>query len=276
MAAELLERGAGKTQAAHEAGISRSTLYYHKKIPERDTRILSEIRHTLSLHPSYGYRRIALHLKRNKKQVQRVMQLFGIKPYRRRGRKPKYAKNPNPVSFPNLIKGWFPERAGTIWVSDFTYLKFHGYFVYLATVEDMFSREVLGWHVSTAHDAFLTSAALFHALTHHTAPSILHSDHGSEYTARSYTELAESFGIHLSMSKKASPWENGYQESFYSQFKVDLGDPQRFSTLGELTEYLHLRLHIYNTYRIHRALKMSPRQYLSQNLNLAPQPALVA
>ena len=238
--------------------------------------ILSEIRHTLSLHPSYGYRRIALHLKRNKKQVQRVMRLFGIKPYRRRGRKPAYAKNTSTASYPNLIKGWFPERAGQVWVSDFTYLKFHGYFVYLATVEDMYSREVLGWHVSTAHDSFLTSAALFHALTYHRPPNILHSDHGSEYTARSYTELAESFGIHLSMSRKASPWENGYQESFYSQFKVDLGDPQRFNTLGELTEYLHFRVHIYNTYRIHHALKMSPRQYLNQLKNSAQHLALAA
>jgi len=36
------------------------------------------------------------------------------------------------------------------------------------------------------------------------------------------------------MSEKGSPWENGYQESFYSHFKVDLGDTKRFETLGEL------------------------------------------
>ena len=204
------------------------------------------------------------------------MQLNGIKPYRRRGRRPKYTKNPSVASYPNLIKGWFPDQPGEVWVSDFTYLRFHGYFVYLATVEDMYSREVLGWHISTAHDAVLTSTTLFHALTYHRPPNILHSDHGSEYTAASYTELATSFGIHLSMSKKASPWENGYKESFYSQFKVDLGDAERFDSLGELTEYLHFRVHIYNTYRIHSALKMSPRQYLGQNFNLIQQPALAA
>lgn len=264
MAAELLGRGASKSEAAKEAGVARSTLYYRKKIPPKDAVLKEEIAKVLQLHPSYGYRRIALHLKRNKKQIQRVMQLSGIKPYRRRGRKPKYTKNPSPVSYPNLIKGWFPEQPGTVWVSDFTYLKFHGSFVYLATVEDMFSREVLGWHVSTSHDSALTSAALFHALTYHRAPNILHSDHGSEYTARSYTELAERFGIHLSMSRKASPWENGYQESFYSQFKVDLGDPERFSTLGELTEYLHLRVQIYNRFRIHSAHKKSPQDFVRQ------------
>lgn len=257
---------------AAELGVSRSTLYYERKIPERDEGLLTEIRQVLQLHPSYGYRRIALHLGRNKKQVQRVMQNAGIKAYRRRGKKPAYAKNTAEAAYPNLIRGWFPERPGQVWVSDFTYLRFHGHFVYLATVEDMFSREVLGWHVSTAHDAALTGAALFHALTYHRAPDILRSDHGSEYTAKAYTELADSFGIRISMSRKASPWENGYQESFYSQFKVDLGDPQRFATLGELTEYLHLRVHVYNTYRIHSALRMSPRQYLS----ITRLPALAA
>ena len=262
---------ATKKAVALELGIARSSLYYQKKIPERDLLLLAEIKQVLKLHPSYGYRRTAQHLGLNKKRVQRVMQATHLKPYRRRGKKPEYIKNTSAVIYPNLVKGWFPSRKGEVWVSDFTYLRFHGYFVYLATVEDMYSREVLGWHISTSHDAALTGSALFHAVTYHQAPNILHSDHGSEYTAKSYTELAESFGIHLSMSKKASPWENGYQESFYSQFKVDLGDPERFSTLGELTEYIHLRIHIYNTYRIHSAFGMSPRQ----NLNVVRQPALV-
>lgn len=271
MARSVPRELATKKAVALELGIARSTLYYKKKIPKRDELILGEIRKVLQLHPSYGYRRIAQHLHLNKKQVQRVMQNFGVKPYRRRGRKPNYTKNTTDVAYPNLIKGWFPDRTGIVWVSDFTYLKFHGYFVYLATVEDMHSREVMGWHISTSHDAALTGSALFHALTYHKPPAILHSDHGSEYTAISYTELAEQCGIQISMSKKASPWENGYQESFYSQFKVDLGDPSRFRTLGELTEYLHLRVYIYNTYRIHSAFKMSPRQYV----NVTRQPALV-
>lgn len=262
---------ATKKAVASELGIARSTLYYKKKIPGRDEQLLAEIRTVLRLHPSYGYRRIAQHLHLNKKQIQRVMQGAGVKPYRRRGRKPAYTKDTTEAAYPNLIKGWFPSEAGSVWVSDFTYLKFHGYFVYLATVEDIYSREVMGWHISTSRDAALTGAALFHALTYHKAPNILHSDHGSEYTAKAYTELAEAFSIQISMSKKASPWENGYQESFYSQFKVDLGDQQRFDTLGELTEYLHFRVHIYNTYRIHSAFGMSPRQ----NLNFVRQPALV-
>lgn len=63
------------------------------------------------------------------------------------------------------------------------------------------------------------------------------------------------------MSHKGSPWENGYQESFYSQFKVDLGDPNRFKTLGELAVAVYHQLYYYNNLRIHSQLKMPPRLY---------------
>jgi hypothetical protein len=36
------------------------------------------------------------------------------------------------------------------------------------------------------------------------------------------------------MSAPGCPWENGYQESFYKGFKLDLGDPNQHVTLGEL------------------------------------------
>ncbi len=254
---------ATKKELAAKLGIARSSLYYHKKIPPKDELLLADIRTVLHLHPSYGYRRLSIHLGVNSKRVRRVLKLSGIKPYRRRGKKPHHTKNTDIASaYPNLIKGWFPEKVGQIWISDFTYLPFHGRFVYFATVIDLFSREHLGWYISTAHNAALTSAALFHALTFHKPPGILHSVQGVEYKAKTYVELAQKFNIQVSMSKKASPWENGYQEPFYSQFKVDFGDPERFRTLGELSEYLHLRVFIYNSYRIHLSLKASPRAFL--------------
>ena len=57
------------------------------------------------------------------------------------------------------------------------------------------------------------------------------------------------------------PWENGYQESFHSQFKVDLGDPNRFKTLGELVYTIYQTIYAYNHTRIHTALKMPPEQF---------------
>lgn len=64
------------------------------------------------------------------------------------------------------------------------------------------------------------------------------------------------------MSKKGSPWENGYQESFYNNFKTDLGlEFDRFNSLGELVEAIHQTINYYNQQRIHTTLKMSPNQF---------------
>lgn len=70
------------------------------------------------------------------------------------------------------------------------------------------------------------------------------------------------------MSKKASPWENGYQESFYNNFKTDLGlEFDRFETMGEIIAAIHQTITYYNRKRIHTSLKMTPEQFKQKRLN---------
>lgn len=92
-------------------------------------------------------------------------------------------------------------------------------------------------------------------------PLIFHSDNGSEYAAKVFIATLEDFDIHISRSAPGCPWENGYQESFYDKFKVDLGDPARFRTLGELVAEVYRLLYAYNHTRIHSALKMPPATF---------------
>jgi len=66
------------------------------------------------------------------------------------------------------------------------------------------------------------------------------------------------------MSRAGCPWENGYQESFYKGFKQDLGDPNRFETLGELIAEIYRTINYYNRKRIHTALGMSPLQFAQE------------
>jgi putative transposase len=193
----------------------------------------------------------------NRKRVKRVMRIFGIRPYRRRGRKFRKTKDTG-ASFPNLLLTEFPRYPHHIWASDFTHISFHGRIVYTATIIDLCTREVVGFSVMTTHSVTLVVNALLAAIHKHSHPAIIHSDHGSEYTSKEYVSLNDQLGIAMSMSKKASPWENGYQESFYSQFKVDLGDPNRFQNLGELVYAIYRTVHSYNNRRIHTALKMPP------------------
>lgn len=95
---------------------------------------------------------------------------------------------------------------------------------------------------------------------------IFHSDNGSEYEASLLRSILIEFGIQISRSRPACPWENGYQESFYSQFKVELGDPSRFASLGELVAEIYRAVHYYNTVRIHSALRLSPQAFANRLL----------
>jgi transposase InsO family protein len=244
-------------------GFSRTHQYYHHRQPEKDWETKQLIETTLRDHPSYGHKRLALHLKLNKKRILRVMQLFGIKPYRRTT--PKLYKKPKDSVFPNLLMTEAPLGPGDIYASDFTYLKYHGWWVYVATVLDVFTREIVGVSVLTTHHTQLVLNALGSAVLNRPPPRIIHSDQGSEYTSMDYTNLVQSLKIQQSMSAPGCPWENGYQESFYKGFKLDLGDPNRFETLGELVAAVYQTINYYNQKRIHSALKLPPRLFKEQH-----------
>ena len=76
-----------------------------------------------------------------------------------------------------------------------------------------------------------------------------------------YETVLIGYGVILSYSKKASPWQNGFQESFYSNFKLELENITRFNEIGELIEAIHQQIDYYNQRRIHTALKMPPIVY---------------
>lgn len=253
-----------KTLRARELGVSLRSLYYKPKKPDQDWQLKCQIEEILRDHPSYGSPRLALALHRNHKPVERVMKLFGIKAYRRRGRKFRRTKNIK-VIYPNLLLTTYPTYENHIWVTDFTYIPYQGKTVYLATVEDLYTRKVVGVSVLTNHTVNLTLGALMNALLTNPRPEILHSDNGSEYNAWLFIEALRKVGVLISRSAPGCPWENGYQESFYSQFKIDLGDVSRFKTTGELVYEIYQTIYRYNNTRIHTALKMSPVKFALLN-----------
>lgn len=254
-----------KTALAKKLGVSRSSLYYKHKQPAVDEEVKRQIESVLTNHPSYGHKRIAPELKLNKKRILRVMKKFGIKPYRRRAKKPikKTDMNKPPTAYMNVYKTLCPIAPYVVWVSDFTYIRFGSYFIYLATIMDMYTREIVGWNISRFHNQELILGALQDAVTRCNGNVALyfHSDQGSEYDAAATTTFVTTLGMLVSMSDKASPWQNGFQESFYSNFKVDLGDPSRFELLGELIEALHYTINYYNTKRRHTTLQTTPENY---------------
>jgi transposase InsO family protein len=248
---------------ARAMGVSRSSLYYVATQEKKDWALKVRMEEVLHEHPSYGSRRLSIALGISRPRAQRVMRIYGIKPYRRHGR--KYKKSKSERHFPNLLLGIMPSYPNHVWATDFTEVVFHGKKIYVSTIIDLFTRRLMGLHVATRKGAPLTVQTLANALFNHPRPFIFHSDNGSEYEARVFIAMLEQYGITISRSRPGSPWENGYQESFYDKFKMDLGDPNRFKTLGELVAEIYRTAWDYNHTRIHSALSMPPSVFAERS-----------
>jgi putative transposase len=210
-------------------------------------------------HPGYGSPRVAIALGIDEKRVARVMRKFGLKPARRS----KTPRKPNDEgresqSYPNILARLSPVAPDVLWASDFTFISYRGEFVYLCTVIDLFTGEVLGFNISRTHDARFVRLAIERTGT---LPLWFHSDQGSEYASDTISAWLVSLGVSISMNPKGSPWCNGSQESFFGRFKVEFGDFHRFDTLAELLEALYEQLNYFSNHRIKTKLKMAPAQF---------------
>lgn len=179
MAIKELAPKQSKAELARQMGVSRQSLYYKLKMPEKDLKLKAEIEKVLSKNKVYGHRRVADDLIINKKRARRVMKLFGLKPQRKRKwKKPEKPldQGQEPMTIPNLISGLVIDAPHHVWVSDFTYLPYFNKFIYLATIEDVFTRQVVGWEISLRHNTDLAAKTLLNALNYYAPPKIIHSE----------------------------------------------------------------------------------------------------
>jgi len=231
----------------------------------QDEELANQIRTLLFEHPAYGHRRIAVALGIGKNHVRRVMKTCGIPSPKRRKHYTKANNGTKPAPV-NLLKDQalvaaYPHH---IWAEDFTYLWFQNRFYYLATVIDLYSRQVVGWSLGTRHGTDLITAALMDGVSKHPSPAILHNDRGSEYLSQRYRTICASLEITMSASVPGSPWQNGFQESFYNNFKAELGNLKQLDNEGQLLEAIALQLNYYNTKRIHSSLRTNPAAYAAR------------
>lgn len=252
-----------KKKLAQKLGVSRSSLYYRSRKTREDEALKQEIVAVMDSNPAYGYRRLAIALGHNGKKVLRIMRHNNLRPKicRRKWNKKKDIGLPV-AHYDNHLKDLEIKDHNVAWVADFTYIRYHDRFFYLATVMDVHGQEIIGSAISSRHNRFLVKAAAINAIKKRgLLPQYFHSDQGSEYQSEEHADFLTKLGVIVSMSDKGSPWQNPYQESFYSHFKLELQDVNRFKTEGELVENIYRQIYYYNNIRIKTNLKMPPSQY---------------
>lgn len=216
--------------------INHKNIYHQSKLFIKDLVVKDKIEDSFKTNPAYGHRRLALDLKMNKKRILRVMHEFNLKPPRLWYQK-KYITHSDvncQDRYTNLLKDIDLScyGIGDIWSSDVTYIKFQGAFIYLAIIQDVISKEIVGFNLSNAHDADLILQTLKEAvLKAKRPPMIFHSDRGREFLSENCITFLENQKVKISVSDPGSPWQNSWSESFFSRFKSESGDFNRFETL---------------------------------------------
>jgi putative transposase len=170
-----------------------------------------------------------------------------------------------PVADNLLDRQFNPSGANEAWVADITYIPTREGWLYLAVVEDLYSRRVVGWSMADHLESRLAVDALELAAQRRLPDEKLlaHSDRGSQYASEHYQRVLARHGITCSMSRRADCWDNAPMESFFASLKKELVHDADFATRAqaraEIVEYIEM---FYNNQRRHSSLGyVSPAEY---------------
>ena len=166
----------------------------------------------------------------------------------------------------NLVDRQFePAAANEVWTADITSIPTREGWLYLAVVEDLFSRRVVGWSMDATMTSRLVVDALEMALVARLPGSdlVAHSDRGSQYASEHYQRRLCEEGITCSMSRRGNCWDNAAMESFFASLKKELVHDEDYATRAEakasIFEYIEA---FYNRVRRHSSLGyVAPEEY---------------
>ena len=265
------EKGLTVGRMVELAGVSRAGFYRFGEDesgqrPDRDMDLRDAIQRIALEWPTYGLPRITAELRRqgwkvNPKRVGRLMREDNLLCVRKRKFVVTTDSGHSRKIYPNLAGQMSLSGINQLWVADITYIRLEAEFIYLAVVIDAFSRRVIGWAVERTMEDDLSLAALRMALESRRPQSgwVHHSDRGSQYASGEYTDLLKSRGCQISMSHKASPWENAACESWMKTLKSEEVYRQEYRNLAEARECIVQFIDgVYNQRRLHSALGYRP------------------
>jgi transposase len=192
------------------------------------------------------------------KRIQRRMTVLGIKSVVVKKYKPVKAEK-NIEQKENILNQDFSTTSiNQKWSTDITYIHTENEgWTYLASVEDLYSRKIIGWAFGKTIDAELAVRALKNAVLNvkHTEGIIIQSDLGCQYTSNLFESALAELKIRHSYSKKGYPYDNSCIESFHSVLKKEEVNLRKYkdskAAYDAVFEYIESW---YNRKRIHSSL----------------------
>src|SRR3954467_3123850 len=159
---------------------------------------------------------------------------------------------------PDLVRRGELQVSATeqLWVSDITYLRTEGGFIYLSLITDAFSHKIVGYHLSQHLKAQGCIIALNKAIatlqgTPEQRTLIHHSDRGVQYCCDAYVQVLQHHHIAISMTQNGSPYENAMAERVNGILKTELELERTFSTYSAAVPVVHQAIDAYNRLRPH-------------------------
>jgi putative transposase len=270
--------GTYPVQALCELGeVSRSGYYKWLRRPLKETikqqadqQILAWLKEGFqAVKGIYGYPRMTAWLRRqhscivNHKRVYRLMKQAGLQSVIRK--KKRFHK---PVCEGNkaentLGRNFKAERPNEKWVTDITYLPHEGKHLYLSTIKDLFSKEIVAYQISGRNDLELVLDTVEQAVKKEKVTGVLiHSDQGFQYTSHKYKNVLQGYAMVRSMSRRGNCLDNACMENFFSHLKAECLYLNRFTSKDELIQAIYTYIRFYNEERIQCGLDdKSPVEY---------------
>lgn len=214
--------------------------------------------------------RMAHGIRVSRKRVERLMREAGVSGLVNKKRGRTTIKVPGVRVADDLVQRQFrPAAANVLWIADVTYMRTWEGWLYLAAVQDAFSRRIVGWQMAEHMRAELVVDALRMAIKRRRPePGLIHhSDQGAQYVSLAFGQTAREAGIARSMGSKGDCWDNAVAETFFATLKKELVHRGSWPTRQELTSEVFEYIEgFYNLRRRHSTLGMhSPADY--ENIN---------
>jgi transposase InsO family protein len=164
--------------------------------------------------------------------------------------------------YPNMIKDIQVTRVNQVWVSDITYLKIHGGFLYISLITDVCSHKILGYDLADNLESVNALKALRMAITNAQQNKaelyelIHHSDQGFQYCSPLYTDMLNKHNIAISMSDKGQPLQNSIAERVNGILKHEYLLLHNFKDKTHVQQVLDTTITTYNKHRPHMSCNM--------------------